>query len=129
MTQELFAIDADKILALPESFSLDQGALVEPAAVAVHAAARAGRLDGKNVVVLGAGPIGNLVAQATRCRGANVLIGEISPRRLEVAAECGLEQVVTGPLTSRHFDFDDYPSAYECIDHERDNVMKIMIDL
>ena len=47
-------------------------------------------------------------------------------RAIELIAS---RQVVAEPLISRHFDFDDYVSAYECIDGERDNVMKIMIDL
>ena len=65
--QELWTTSADMVVTLPDSFTFEQGALVEPAAVAVHAVARAGNLAGKRAVVLGAGTIGNLVAQAARC--------------------------------------------------------------
>ncbi len=47
---------------------------------------------GKNVIVTGAGTIGNLVAQAVKGRGAKkVLITDVSDLRLEKARECGLE--------------------------------------
>jgi L-iditol 2-dehydrogenase len=43
------------------------------------------------VLVLGAGPIGNLVAQVARWRGAaSVAVTDVSPYRLEIARRCGL---------------------------------------
>lgn len=66
--------------------------LVEPVSCAVHSAARAGDLSSKNVVVLGAGPIGNLIGQVAQAEGANVLISDVSNFRLEVANKCGLAQ-------------------------------------
>jgi L-iditol 2-dehydrogenase/threonine 3-dehydrogenase len=63
-------------------------------AVAARATGRAGDLRGLNVVVLGAGTIGNLVAQAARCRGAgNVFITDISQFRVDQAAACGIDHV------------------------------------
>jgi 2-desacetyl-2-hydroxyethyl bacteriochlorophyllide A dehydrogenase len=89
--QDLYAIEADKVVVLPDSFTPEQGAFVEPVAVAAHSSARAGDLTGRNVVVLGAGPIGNLVAQACACRGAGrVLITDISDYRLEMAGKVGI---------------------------------------
>jgi len=89
--QEYWTTDAKTIILLPDSFSYEQGAMVEPVAVAAHCTRRAGDLKGKNVAVLGAGPIGNLVAQAARAEGARVLITDISEYRLELAKQCGLE--------------------------------------
>jgi L-iditol 2-dehydrogenase/threonine 3-dehydrogenase len=92
--QDLYAIEADKIVVLPDSFSPEQGAIVEPVAVAAHASSRPGELRGKNVVVLGAGPIGNLVAQACICRGAaKVLVTDVSDYRLEIAQQVGIHMV------------------------------------
>jgi len=88
--QELFVTDASKVVKLPKKFTFEQGAMVEPAAVAVHAVSRAPDVDGKNVAVLGAGPIGNLVAQAARARGARVLLTEVGEDRLDVARRCGI---------------------------------------
>jgi 2-desacetyl-2-hydroxyethyl bacteriochlorophyllide A dehydrogenase len=94
VAQDLQVTEADKIVILPDSFTPDQGALVEPVAVAVHSSGRAGDLKGHNVVVLGAGPIGNLVAQGCRRRGAKkVLIVDMSDFRLEAARQSGIEAV------------------------------------
>ncbi len=90
--QDYFVTEADKIIALPADFLPEQGAFVEPVAVAVHSTGQAGDLSGRHVVVSGAGTIGNLVAQACKCRGAKkVLITDISDYRLAVAKQAGIE--------------------------------------
>jgi len=90
--QDLFITTKDKIVPLPDSMSFVQGALVEPASVAVHSTGRGGDLKGRNVVVLGAGPIGNLVGQLVRCRAAKkTLITDVSDFRLDIARKCGIE--------------------------------------
>lgn len=88
---EFFAVDADKVLALPNGMSLDFGAMIEPLSVGVHALARVGSVAGKKVVVLGAGPIGNLTAQAAMGLGAaDVILVDTSDYRLNLATRCGL---------------------------------------
>lgn len=120
VAQDLFVTEAEKVVVLPESFTHVQGALVEPAAVAVHASGRAGELSGKNVVVTGAGPIGNLVAQMCRYRGGHVLITDLSEFRLDRARECGLEATSNAaeealPEASRRaFGDDGFDVAFEC---------------
>ncbi len=91
--QEFWVTAAEKIVILPEHFTYEQGAMVEPVAVAVHAISRAGSLDGRNIAVLGAGPIGNLVAQVAKSAGANVLITDLSDYRLGIAKKCGLKAI------------------------------------
>lgn len=92
--QEYFVVDADKVLVMPEGFSLDQTAMIEPISVGVHSVKIAGDVAGKKVLVLGAGTIGNLVAQVAKALGADkVLITDISPYKLNKAQECGLEYV------------------------------------
>ena len=89
--QDYFIVPEDRIVKMPEGMSLDYGAMIEPAAVGAHATLRAGDLRGKNVVVSGAGAIGNLVAQFALSRGAKrVLITDVSDLRLEVARKCGI---------------------------------------
>lgn len=89
--QDFFVVDDDRVVKLPETMSLDYGAMIEPAAVGAHASGRTD-VKGKNVVVSGAGAIGNLVAQFCKARGAkNVLITDVSDLRLAVARECGIE--------------------------------------
>jgi L-iditol 2-dehydrogenase len=92
---ELFAVEASKVLKLPARMNLEHGAMIEPVAVAVHALSRAGDIAGRKVLVLGAGPIGNLVAQAAKGMGAaKVMITDLSVFRLDKARECGVDYCV-----------------------------------
>ena len=93
--QDYFIVPEERVVKLPEGMSLDYGAMIEPASVGAHAASRAGNLAGKNVVVSGAGAIGNLVAQAVISRGAKkVLITDVSDFRLDIARQCGIEHTL-----------------------------------
>jgi L-iditol 2-dehydrogenase len=93
--QEYFAVPAAKVLKVPANISLDQAALIEPISVAVHALSRYGDVRGKNVMVLGAGTIGNLVAQVAQASGARkVLITDISEYKLDLARACGIRCAV-----------------------------------
>jgi len=224
VAQDYFVTTEDKIVPFPSSLSFDDGALVEPIAVAAHSTARADDLTGKNVVVLGAGTIGNLVAQVARGRSAGkVLITDVSDFRLNIAKKCGISnvsnaanekladaskrvfgdkgfdiafeavgveetmgeaieniqkggtivvlgvfgekphidmstvgdrelrligtlmykhedyekavelitsgKVITKPLVTKHFPFEEYNQAYKFIEQQRDKTLKIMIDL
>ena len=74
--------------------SLDYGAMIEPSAVGAHASNRTD-VKGKNVVVSGAGTIGNLIAQFCIARGAkNVLITDVRDLRLAKARECGIKHTL-----------------------------------
>ena len=48
-----FAVDAAKVTLLPEDMSYDEGAMIEPLAVAVHAVKQAGDVKGARIAVLG----------------------------------------------------------------------------
>jgi len=91
--KEYFKIEESKVLKIPESMNYDEGALVEPLTVACHALRRSGiELKNKNILILGAGTIGNLVAQVAKAKGAaKVMITDISKFRLNLAKECGID--------------------------------------
>lgn len=92
--QDFFVVDDDRVAKLPEDMSLDYGAMIEPSAVGAHASNRT-NVKGKNVVVSGAGTIGNLIAQFCIARGAkNVLITDVSDLRLAKARECGIKHTL-----------------------------------
>jgi L-iditol 2-dehydrogenase len=93
--QEFLAVDQDLVVKLPAGMDYDSGAMVEPVAVGAHAVGRLESVEGKKVLVLGAGPIGNLTAQAARGLGAAaVAISDLGDFRLEVARACGLPHAV-----------------------------------
>ena len=92
--QDFFVVDDDRVAKLPEDMSLDYGAMIEPSAVGAHASNRTD-VKGKNVVVSGAGTIGNPIAQFSIARGAkNVLITDVSDLRLAKARECGIKHTL-----------------------------------
>jgi len=95
MASEFFVTDANRILKLPEDMSYEQGAMIEPMAVACGVFTKTGDVKGLNVIVLGAGPIGNLTAQTAKALGAKaILITDISDFRLEIAKKVGINYIV-----------------------------------
>jgi L-iditol 2-dehydrogenase len=87
---EFVVVPARLLHPLPDSVSFDAGAMVEPAAVAMHAAGISGIVPGDLVVVVGAGLIGNLAMQAAQTLGAGaVAIADIVSHRLELARRLG----------------------------------------
>jgi len=90
--QEFLAVPQNLLIKLPEAIDYDYGAMVEPVAVGVHAVKKLSAVKERKVLVLGAGPIGNLTAQAARALGAGALmIADISDFRLEIARKCGID--------------------------------------
>lgn len=82
---------------LPENMSMVEGALVEPAAVGVHAAAEANVRLGDKVVILGAGCIGLMTLQACRSMGAtDIVVVDIIEKRLTMAKKLGAAEVING---------------------------------
>ncbi|GAB5591177.1 hypothetical protein Unana1_06077 [Umbelopsis nana] len=83
---------------MPETMSYQDGALIEPLAVAVHSVNRTPIEQGSHALVFGAGPIGLLVAATVYAKGAKqVTIFDINEHRLEFAKEY-LPQIKTVQL-------------------------------
>lgn len=78
---------------LPDELDFNQGALLDPASIALHTARRGRITSGDNVVVLGPGPIGLLAADAARALGAGRVIVVGRGHRLEKAEAMGSETV------------------------------------
>ncbi|MGO4298945.1 zinc-dependent alcohol dehydrogenase [Leifsonia sp. RAF41] len=91
--QETWNVPASTLVRLPQEISLRDAALVEPVAVAVHDVRRSELAPGDKAVVIGAGPIGVLIATVATAFGADVVIAEIDPNRRAAAAEMGLQTV------------------------------------
>lgn len=84
----LWASPADFCYKLPESVSLQEGALIEPLAVAVHIVKQAKVQPGQSVVVMGAGPVGLLCAAVAKAYGASKVVSvDIVQSKLDFAKE------------------------------------------
>jgi L-idonate 5-dehydrogenase len=75
--------------------SLQEAAMAEPFAVALHATRRAGALIGKRVLISGSGPIGALTAIAARRAGAaEIVVTDIADGALSFASRVGADRVI-----------------------------------
>ena len=73
---------------LPAHVSLAEGAMVEPFAVGMHAATKAQIKPGATAVVIGAGPIGIMVALSALAAGAGqVVVSDLSAEKLAIAGQ------------------------------------------
>jgi len=108
---------------IPESISLQNAALCEPAAVAVHAVFDAAELQPSQLaVVIGPGPIGLLTAQAAKSRGAVVCVlgTSVDEQRLEIAESIGADFVANVDKQNVQQDLEKITSykhadiVYEC---------------
>ena len=76
--------------------------LVEPLAVAVHVVRTSGFRPGDLAVVMGGGPIGNLIAQVLRASGARaVVVAEVKDFRRELAERQGIATFNPAQETAR----------------------------
>ena len=80
---------------IPDSISLEIGALVEPLSVAWHAVNMSPFKKGDSVLILGGGPIGLAVIQGLKARGCEkIIVSEVSPRRKQFATDFGAHFVL-----------------------------------
>jgi len=95
MAREYVAFPERMILRVPEDMPYEVAAAIEPLAVAVHSCVKAGDLTGKNVLVLGAGVIGNFAAQAAKLKGAGkVVLAGRREFRMDFARQVGIEDLI-----------------------------------
>lgn len=93
--QEFLCVPTHLVIPLPDGMGFDEGAMVEPAAVALANIRALSRVEGQELLILGAGTIGNLTAQAAGALGAKtVAITDVADEKLEIARRCGIGHVV-----------------------------------
>jgi len=89
---EYFVANWAKTYRIPAEMSFEDAALVEPAAVALHAVRRSSLRVGDNALILGAGPIGLMLLQCCKAAGASsTIITDLVDLRLEVARMLGAD--------------------------------------
>lgn len=118
---EYFAVDAAKTTPLPDDMTFEQGAMLEPLSVAVHAVRRYQDIENADVIVIGCGPIGLLIIQTAKALGArSVLASDISDYRLNIAKNTGADFIVNskkqdfGEAVKDAFGPDKADVIYDC---------------
>lgn len=92
---EIATVTEYQLVPLPENVSYEQGALIEPTAVAAYGVERAGVTPGDRVLVTGAGPIGALAALCAHAAGATtVYVSEPNAARRARAERLGVAAVL-----------------------------------
>lgn len=87
---EYTRVHVNEAIKLPESVNWTEGALVEPLAVGVHGVRAASSIEGRNILVIGAGPIGLATAIWCNFFGArHVIVSELDPERSKMALKFG----------------------------------------
>lgn len=92
--QRFYKHRADFCYKLPENMTYEQGALIEPLSVGIHACRR-GKVElGKNVLIMGAGTIGLVNLLVAKAMGAaKIVVCDINQDRLNIALEMGATAV------------------------------------
>ena len=91
--QASWTVPAFTLHRLPREVDLQLAALTEPLAVACHDVRRGELVAGETALVIGAGPIGLLVALVAQAAGARIVLSEVNPARLELAGDLGFDAV------------------------------------
>lgn len=108
---EYIVVPENTIVKLPDNVTYEQGALIEPLAVGVHAVRKAGVSQGDKVAILGAGPIGLGLMLAAKNSGATeIFITDALEYNLNIAKKLG----ATSPINTT------YENAVERIVGETD---------
>lgn len=80
---------------IPDNVSFEEGALIEPLSVTVHACRRGRVTGGDKVLICGAGPVGLLTVLTAKSMGAtNICITDIRQDRLNFAKKLGADHVL-----------------------------------
>lgn len=85
---------AERAVKIPAGVPLEHAGVALLGAIAWHGVEHKVRpRQGETVFVIGQGAIGSMAAQLCKARGARVIVADICPNRLDVAAEWGAETI------------------------------------
>jgi 2-desacetyl-2-hydroxyethyl bacteriochlorophyllide A dehydrogenase len=124
---EFLKVGPEQVVPVPDAVTDEQAAVVEPLSVAVHAVANSRFRPGDTALVIGGGPVGNLVAQVLQASGARtVIVSEPKPYRRDLAMRLGfpvidpsredvqqiLQRLLGAASVDTVFEASGHPSAY-----------------
>lgn len=92
--RETVIVPAENVHVLPDSISFEEGAMIEPAAVSLHAVKQAGDITGKKVLVSGGGAIGQFIMRIAIALGGDVVLSDPKEFARNKALEGGASSVL-----------------------------------
>lgn len=94
---EYICVPQQYVIPLPTSVPLEYGAVIEPLAVGYRGAKQAGNLQGRNVLIIGAGTIGLMTLMFVLRQDPNcVVVSDLSDERLAIAKVLGAKTLNPG---------------------------------
>ena len=113
--REVFTVEESNAIKVRADLPFTTAAFAEPLAVALHAVTRAGSLFGRNVLITGAGPIGQLVLLCVRRAGAaRVVMTDVVDQPLVTARRIGADAAIN--VATHAGDLKDYAAALDGFD-------------
>jgi len=91
---EYAAVPAWNAVKLSSDMDFDKGVFIEPLSIACNAIEKGNVKAGDRIVVIGAGLIGNLIAQTARIKGAEVLVTDVMQSKLDLIKKHGIKYCV-----------------------------------
>lgn len=88
------AASAKHIFKMGEDIPFEQAGFSEPLATVIHGIRRLGMQVGDRVLVIGAGPMGFLNAQMAKYFGADVIVSELSEKKLDTVRKSGIDKII-----------------------------------
>ncbi|MBP0989566.1 MAG: alcohol dehydrogenase catalytic domain-containing protein [Oscillospiraceae bacterium] len=125
---DYFCISSEMAVQIPDTMTLDDAALVEPACVAYHGAKRGCIRKGETVLIIGAGPIGVFCMQSCFALGAGkVYVADLDADRLALARRLGATDTVEVGKQSIKDIKDKIDVFYDCVG-EKGQVLNNILD-
>jgi len=90
---EYMSVRPDQCYILPSDFSLKTASLVEPVACCIRSMKKLDVKLGDDVLIIGAGPMGQIQAKVAKAMGARVFVADIDEKRLDFALKAGCDKV------------------------------------
>jgi len=116
---EYFVVDEKQVIKLKSGVKPQDAAMIEPLAVAVHNVGRVPNIENKEVLIMGAGTIGNLTAQVAMLNGAkNATVFDINEDRIKIAEKCGIRAQNAAELDDL-FGKEKAEVSFECVGKEK----------
>ena len=92
---EYVTMRSDVVFPIPDDFSFETAALIEPFSVGLHAIRRGELKQNETVIIMGMGPVGLLTVVNAKLAGASTIIGvDLEQSRLDLALEMGATHTI-----------------------------------